>query len=333
MEEEIQVDDRETERTHDEEGNRDADTGRAVSEEVDAPGVANFRRIWGYFMLGFAFITSLYVPVQFGFYNLQPTWFPFAMDCATSAVWITDAIIKFYFSVSWKFGSVLELLELIIFIIPFVAISEAIHPKLAREIVRGLIWLRIGIARKVIGQARKWRNRTSCTLLLMMGEVIFVLYFTVNAQGCIYFYEATVWPPSGFTNQTWIATVPNPTTFLGRSFLPQFITTMYLAVITICTIGYGDIHPTNIAEYSFTFIFSPFNIVVAIYIGEVVLIALKKSLLATAEGSPSGATAGAGTSSGGTSFGATVGADGGGATAGEEAHSEEAIDMPSVVDV
>nr|CAB3487161.1 unnamed protein product [Digitaria exilis] len=106
------------------------------------------------------------------------------------------------------------------------------------------------------------------------------LYFT-HTGACIFYYLATTLPPA-FEGGTWIGSLTLGNTryinFREIDLLTRYVTSMYLAIVTMAPAGYGDIHAVNSREMAFTVVYISFSILLSAYlIGNMTALIVKGS--------------------------------------------------------
>lgn len=79
--------------------------------------------------------------------------------------------------------------------------------------------------------------------------------------GCIFYLIASLHPDA---QRSWTKSIPD---FFKWSLRKRYVTSLYLAVTTFSTVGYGDLHPESQAEMIFSLIYMIWNIGFAAYIG------------------------------------------------------------------
>lgn len=88
-----------------------------------------------------------------------------------------------------------------------------------------------------------------------------VTLFVVHSAGCFYFWLATHYKTP--TN-TWIGSqVPD---FKDRSIRLGYTYSMYWSIVTLTTVGYGDLHAFNTGEKIFNMLYMLFNIGLTAYL-------------------------------------------------------------------
>ena len=88
-----------------------------------------------------------------------------------------------------------------------------------------------------------------------------VTLFAVHSAGCFYYWLATHYK---HTNETWIGSiVPD---FEHRSIWLGYTYSMYWSIVTLTTVGYGDLHAVNTGEKVFNMFYMLFNIGLTSYL-------------------------------------------------------------------
>ncbi|KAH9649314.1 Potassium channel SKOR [Citrus sinensis] len=106
------------------------------------------------------------------------------------------------------------------------------------------------------------------------------IYYTHTAA-CIFYYLATTLPPEK-EGYTWIGSLKlgdySYSNFRDIDIWTRYTTSMYFAIITMATVGYGDIHAVNLREMIFIMIYVSFDMVLGAYlIGNMTALIVKGS--------------------------------------------------------
>ncbi|XAR70906.1 hypothetical protein NMG60_11027946 [Bertholletia excelsa] len=92
-------------------------------------------------------------------------------------------------------------------------------------------------------------------------KLICVTLFAVHSAGCFYYWLAT---HHKIPADTWIGErVPD---FQHRSIWLGYTYSMYWAIVTLTTVGYGDLHAVNMGEKVFNILYMLFNIGLTAYL-------------------------------------------------------------------
>ncbi|XP_075501858.1 potassium channel AKT2/3 [Primulina tabacum] len=93
------------------------------------------------------------------------------------------------------------------------------------------------------------------------ARLLFVTLVLVHCAACVAYMLADRYPNQG---NTWIgSTIPN---FKHTSLWVRYISSLYLSITTMTTVGYGDIHAVNTMEMAFTICYMLFNLGLTAYI-------------------------------------------------------------------
>ncbi|GAY53227.1 hypothetical protein CUMW_147750, partial [Citrus unshiu] len=151
-----------------------------------------------------------------------------------------------------------------------------------KEEVRYLLWIRLYPVRKVIEFFQKLekdiRINYLFTRIIKLSAV--EIYYTHTAA-CIFYYLATTLPPEK-EGYTWIGSLKlgdySYSNFRDIDIWTRYTTSMYFAIITMATVGYGDIHAVNLREMIFIMIYVSFDMVLGAYlIGNMTALIVKGS--------------------------------------------------------
>ena len=88
-----------------------------------------------------------------------------------------------------------------------------------------------------------------------------VTVFAVHSAGCFYYWLAA---HHKSPDHTWIGTVVED--FKHRSVWLGYTYSIYWSIVTLTTVGYGDLHAVNTGEKLFNMIYMLFNIGLTAYI-------------------------------------------------------------------
>ncbi|CAN8327044.1 unnamed protein product [Cochlearia groenlandica] len=97
--------------------------------------------------------------------------------------------------------------------------------------------------------------------LIRVIKVLSVTIFWIHIAGCILFWIAYHYPRP---TETWIGSQVED--FKERSVWLGYTYSMYWSIVTLTTVGYGDLHAVNTREKTFNMFYMLFNIGLAAYI-------------------------------------------------------------------
>uniref|UniRef100_A0A3Q7IKY1 Cyclic nucleotide-binding domain-containing protein n=1 Tax=Solanum lycopersicum TaxID=4081 RepID=A0A3Q7IKY1_SOLLC len=92
-------------------------------------------------------------------------------------------------------------------------------------------------------------------------KLVCVTLFAVHSAGCFYYWLATHYHTA---ENTWIGS--NVTSFQERSISLGYTYSMYWSVVTLTTVGYGDLYAHNTGEKVFAIFYMLFNIGLTAYL-------------------------------------------------------------------
>jgi len=150
------------------------------------------------------------------------------------------------------------------------------------EMVRCLVWLRLYRARNILAFFKRMEKdiRISYLFTRIVKLITVELHFTHTAA-CVFYYLATTLPPAR-EGGTWIGSLTLGDTryisFREMDLLTRYVTSLYLAIVTMATVGYGDVHAVNPREMAFTVVYISFSILLSAYlIGNMTALIVKGS--------------------------------------------------------
>ncbi|XP_078172297.1 potassium channel KOR2-like [Carex rostrata] len=150
------------------------------------------------------------------------------------------------------------------------------------EIIRYFLWLRLYRARKIMKFFQKMEKDIRINYLFTrIVKLITVELYCTHTAACIFYYLATTVPPAQ-EGYTWIGSLTlgdfKYINFREIDFMRRYITSLYFSIVTMASVGYGDIHAVNTREMVFIMIFISFDMVLSAYlIGNMTAIIVKGS--------------------------------------------------------
>ncbi|XP_078441067.1 potassium channel KOR1-like [Wolffia australiana] len=249
-------------------------------------------RLWTRFILLWAIYSSFFTPLEFGFFRGLPENL-LLLDIAGQFAFLVDIFVRFFLAFRdertyrmiysprrialryVKGGFFLDLLSCL----PWDIIYKAAGRK---EEVRYFLWIRLCRVRRVeeFFQSLEKDIRINYLFTRIVKLIVVELYCTHTAA-CIFYYLATTLP-SSMEGYTWIGSLQlgdySYKNFRDLDLFKRYITSLYFAIITMATVGYGDIHAVNVREMVFIIIFVSFDMILGAYlIGNMTALIVKGS--------------------------------------------------------
>ncbi|KAK3026970.1 hypothetical protein RJ639_040822, partial [Escallonia herrerae] len=112
-------------------------------------------------------------------------------------------------------------------------------------------------------------------------KLIAVELYCTHTAACIFYYLATTLPPEQ-EGYTWIGSLKmgdyTYSNFREIEIGKRYTTSLYFAIVTMATVGYGDVHAVNMREMIFIMVFLSFDMVLGAYlIGNITALIVKGS--------------------------------------------------------
>ncbi|KAL3838718.1 hypothetical protein ACJIZ3_023309 [Penstemon smallii] len=249
-------------------------------------------KAWEKFILIWALYSSFFTPLEFGFFRGLPKNL-FLLDIAGQVAFLVDIFLQFFVayrdSHSYKMvykrtpvalrylksHFIFDLLGCLPWDIIYKAVGE-------REEVRYLLWIRLTRVRKVTkffqGMEKDIRINYLFTRII---KLIAVEIYCTHTAACIFYYLATTLPEEK-EGYTWIGSLKlgdySYSHFREIDLWKRYTTSMYFAIVTMATVGYGDIHAVNLREMIFIMIYVSFDMILGAYlIGNMTALIVKGS--------------------------------------------------------
>ncbi|KAK8309738.1 hypothetical protein V6Z12_D02G143400 [Gossypium hirsutum] len=139
-----------------------------------------------------------------------------------------------------------------------------------KEPIRYMLWIRLSRALRVTEFFEKLEKDIRINyLFIRIVKLIVVEYYCTHAAGCIFYYLATTVPPSK-EGYTWIGSLQmgeyRYSNFREIDLWKRYILSLYFSVVTMVTVGYGDIHAVNVREMIFVMIYVSFDMILGAYL-------------------------------------------------------------------
>ncbi|KAI8540935.1 hypothetical protein RHMOL_Rhmol08G0023500 [Rhododendron molle] len=237
-------------------------------------------RAWTHFILVWAIYSSFFTPLEFGFFRGLPNKL-FILDVVGQVAFLVDIILQFFLAYRdtqtykivhkhspialryLKSSFVIDLLGCL----PWDVIYKACGKK---EELRYLLWIRLSRVRKVTEFFQKMEKDIRINYLFTrIIKLLAVELYCTHTAACIFYYLATTLPAEQ-EEYTWIGSLQlgayRFTHFRDIDLWTRYITSLYFAVVTMATVGYGDVHAVNLREMIFIMIFVSFDMILGAYL-------------------------------------------------------------------
>ncbi|XP_052197957.1 potassium channel SKOR-like isoform X2 [Diospyros lotus] len=248
-------------------------------------------QVWVKFILLWAVYSSFFTPLEFGFFRGLPEKF-FVLDIIGQVAFLFDIALQFFIAyrdshykmIYKRIPITLRYLQSSFFIdllacMPWDMIYKACGE---REGVRYLLWIRLCRVRKVTDFVQKMEKDIRINYLFTrIVKLIVVELYCTHTAACIFYYLATTLPPDQ-EGYTWIGSLKlgdySYSHFREIDLWKRYITSLYFAIVTMATVGYGEIHAVNIREMIFIMIYVSFDMILGAYlIGNMTALIVKGS--------------------------------------------------------
>ncbi|KAF9625243.1 hypothetical protein IFM89_020829 [Coptis chinensis] len=251
-----------------------------------------YYHIWTHIILIWAVYSSFLTPIEFGFFRGLPKALSF-LDITGQVAFLIDIVVNFFLAYrdSETYLMVYKRTPIALrylksnFIFDFLGCLpwDVIYRVSGRkEVVRYLLWLRLTRVRKMTDFFQKMEKDIRINYLFTrIVKLIAVELYCTHTAACIFYYLATTLPPS-HEGYTWIGSLKlgdySYSNFREIDLGKRYLTSLYFAIVTMATVGCGDIHAVNIREMIFVMIYVSFDMIIGAYlIGNMTALIVKGS--------------------------------------------------------
>ncbi|XP_070660809.1 potassium channel SKOR isoform X2 [Malus domestica] len=249
-------------------------------------------RAWMKFILLWAVYSSFFTPFEFGFFRGLGERL-FILDVVGQVAFLVDIVSQFFIAYRdshtyrmvykrnrialryLKSSFIVDLLGCM----PWDNIYKACG---RREEVRYLLLIRLCRVRKVTRFFHDLEKDIRINYLFTrIIKLIVVELYCTHTAACIFYYLATTLPASQ-EGYTWIGSLKlgdySYSSFRDIDLWKRYTTSLYFAIVTMATVGYGDIHAVNLREMIFIMVYVSFDMILGAYlIGNMTALIVKGS--------------------------------------------------------
>ncbi|KAG8651588.1 hypothetical protein MANES_06G002600v8 [Manihot esculenta] len=235
---------------------------------------------WTHFILIWAIYSSFFTPLEFGFFRGLPENL-FLLDIAGQIAFLIDIIVRFFVAyrdthshrlvynrnlIAIRYLKSRFLVD-ILGCLPWDAIYKACGRK---EAARYMLWIRLSRARRVSEFFERLEKDIRINYLFTrIVKLLVVELYCTHTAACIFYYLATTLPPSE-EGYTWIGSLQmgdyHYSHFRDIDLWKRYITSLYFAIVTMATVGYGEIHAVNVREMIFVMVYVSFDMILGAYL-------------------------------------------------------------------
>ncbi|KAK7352736.1 hypothetical protein VNO80_18164 [Phaseolus coccineus] len=230
-----------------------------------------YYRVWDAFLVILVFYTAFVSPFEFGFLN-EPTDSLSITDNVVNGLFAVDIVLTFFVAYLDKETYLLEDRPLLIcckYVTTWFAfdVISTIPSEFARSVLPDPLqtygyfnMLRLWRLRRVSAMfARLEKDRNYNYFWIRCCKLVCVTLFSMHFAACLFYFIALNRDPKS----TWLSMVSDET---QKSIYSRYVTSIYWSIVTLTTVGYGDLHPVNTKEMVFDIFYMMFNLGLTAYL-------------------------------------------------------------------
>ncbi|RDY12654.1 Potassium channel AKT1, partial [Mucuna pruriens] len=228
-------------------------------------------RLWNKFLVILVFYTAWMCPFEFGFLerskgamsiidnvvngffaiDIVLTFFVAYLDKSTYLLIDDHKLIALRYAKSWMIFDVIAT-------IPYEVIRIIMPPSL--QIYSYFNILRLWRLHRVSAMfARLEKDRNYSYFWVRCCKLTCVTLFSVHAAACFFYFLAARDNPE----TTWLGLVPAA---IDQNLWGKYVVAIYWSIVTLVSVGYGDLHPVNTKEMVFDILYMLFNLGLTSYL-------------------------------------------------------------------
>ncbi|KAH1212865.1 Potassium channel AKT1 [Glycine max] len=228
-------------------------------------------KLWNKFLLILVFYTAWMCPFEFGFLeksmgavaitdnvvngffaiDIVLTFFVAYLDKSTYLLVDDHKLIALRYAKSWLILDVIAT-------IPYEVVILILPPSL--KIYSYFNILRLWRLHRVSAMfARLEKDRKYSYFLVRCCKFTCVTLFSLHAAACFFYFLAARDNPES----TWLGLVPDA---IDQNLWGKYVVAIYWSIVTLSSVGYGDLHPVNTKEMVFDIFYMLFNLGLTSYL-------------------------------------------------------------------
>ncbi|CAI5535636.1 unnamed protein product [Closterium sp. Naga37s-1] len=251
--------------------------------------------LWQQLILALSFYSAFITPLEFSFLPVLPPGLAIA-DGVVSIFFLGDLILTFFvafkdrktqsyvcdhWSIATRYLCTFFIVDLLA-LFPWDTFFQLAGGEAGDNLLRWFLWTRVVRTRHIMNYFHRLQRDIHVSYFAVrVVKLIFIELYITHVAGCFFYFLATTYPPDQ-EGSTWIGSLTlgdlTYTNFREMDLYTRYFTSLYWSVITMATIGYGDVHPVNAREMVFAMAYISFDLVLSAYlVGNITAMVVKGS--------------------------------------------------------